>query len=84
MQIKFFIPQWTDEILAQIAPILAEITAYVEKARRGQGLSDCEIGTDIDYGWPELVPGGAVVRAGADGTIWVMSAAFIRGESTPS
>jgi hypothetical protein len=62
-----------------VAIRLVEICAFADAAN-ARGVIDEDIGIEIDVGWPDLIPGGSDVATSADGTIWVVSRQFIRGE----
>jgi hypothetical protein len=76
-----FVPEWDRDDLDRHGVVIAALVEYCDNARRF-GLTDDEIGEDIDAQWPGLIPGGSEVRTGADKVIWVSSGSFIRGEGS--
>jgi hypothetical protein len=73
--------RWPSLILGGLAAAvrLAEISAFAAAAQE-RGLVDEDIGTEIDIGWADAIPGGVEVSTASDGTIWVMSRRCIYGE----
>jgi hypothetical protein len=75
------ISRWPDLVPGgqAVAIQLVEICAFADAAHVG-GLIDEDISTEIKARWPDVIPGGAQVATSADGTIWVVSGRFVRGE----
>ncbi len=74
--------RWPGLIPGAGAVRLVEISDFASRARE-RGMIDEDVAIEIDFGWPDAIPGGVEVSTSDDGTIWVVSRRSIPAQLPP-